>query len=67
MRSPFLFTMSIMFNAMMVGMCSSNSCVVRYRFRSRLVASMMLMMASGLSFTKYCRVTTSSMVYGERE
>jgi len=51
-RSPFFVTRSIMFKAMTVGMCSSRSCVVRYRFRSILVPSIMLMMASGFSLTR---------------
>ena len=47
--SPFLRTMSIMLMAMTTGMPSSVSWVVRYRFRSRLVPSMMFRMASGRS------------------
>ncbi len=50
--SPFLRTTSIMLMAMTVGIPSSMSCVVRYRFRSILVPSTMSIMASGFSFTR---------------
>ena len=50
--SPFLWTMSIMFKAMTMGAPTSRSWVVRYRFRSRLEASTMFKMTSGLSFTR---------------
>ena len=44
---PLEVTSSIMFRATTMGMCISNSCTVRYRFRSIFVASTMLMMAVG--------------------
>ena len=49
MLSPAFFTRSIMLRAMTTGMPSSVSWVVRYRLRSRLVASTMFKMASGFS------------------
>ena len=52
MTSPFLRTTSIMFTATTVGMPSSMSWVVRYRFRSIFVPSTILMMASGFSPTR---------------
>ena len=67
MRSPFLRTTSIMFSATTIGIPSSASCVVRYRLRSRLVASMMLSSASGRWSISTLRATTSSIVYGLRE
>ena len=50
--SPFLRTMSIMLRAMTIGTPISSSWVVRYRLRSRLEASMMLIIESGCSFTR---------------
>ena len=47
--SPFLRTMSIMLMATTTGMPSSVSWVVRYRFLSRFVPSMMFRMTSGRS------------------
>ena len=47
--SPFFFTISIMLMAITTGIPSSVSCVVRYRFLSRLVPSIMLSTASGRS------------------
>ena len=49
MLSPAFLTRSIMLRAMTTGMPSSVSWVVRYRLRSRLVASTMFKMASGFS------------------
>ena len=49
MEPPLLRTSSIMFSASTMGSSSSISCMVRYRFRSMLVASTMLMMPSGFS------------------
>ena len=69
--SPFTSTVlplarisSIMFSAITMGMPSSISCMVRYKLRSMLVASTMLMMPSGLpsikknralQFLRWCR------------
>ena len=50
--SPFLRTISIMLRAMTIGTPISSSWVVRYRLRSRLEASMMLIIESGCSFTR---------------
>ena len=47
--SPFFLTISIMLIAITTGMPSSVSCVVRYRFLSRFVPSMMFRIASGRS------------------
>ena len=47
--SPFFFTTSIMFRAMTTGMPISMTWVVRYRLRSRLVASTRLTITSGCS------------------
>ena len=47
--SPFFSTISIMLTAMMTGIPSSRICVVRYRLRSILVPSTILMIASGFS------------------
>ena len=66
-RSPCFSTSSIMFRAMIMGRSSSMSCTVKYRFRSRLVPSTMLMMASGFSSTMNRRATSSSMEWGESE
>ena len=57
----------VMFSATTIGIPSSASCVVRYRLRSRLVASMMLSSASGRWSISTLRATTSSIVYGLRE
>ena len=59
--SPFFSTSSIKFTASTTGRSSSRSCMVRYRFRSRLVASTMSMMASGCSPRMNFRATISSM------
>ena len=45
--SPFFSTRSIMLRAMTTGRPSSRICVVKYRLRSRLVASIRLMTTSG--------------------
>ena len=50
--SPFFWTASIMLRAMTVGIPVSRIWRVRKRFLSRLVASTMLMMASGFSFIR---------------
>ena len=47
--SPFFFTTSIMLMATTTGIPSSVNCVVRYRFLSRFVPSMMFKIASGRS------------------
>ena len=47
MEPPLARTSSIMFSASTIGTRSSRSCSVRYRLRSMLVASTMLMMPSG--------------------
>ena len=64
---PFARISSIMFRAITMGMPSSISCMVRYKLRSILVASTMLMMPSGLPSIRKSRVTISSLVYGESE
>ena len=53
---------SIMFSASTIGVSSSMSCMVRYRFLSMLVASTILMMPVGFSPMMNCRVTISSLV-----
>ena len=50
--SPVFSTTSIMLIAISTGIPSSNSCVLRYRFLSRLVPSMIFRMASGLSLIR---------------
>ena len=59
---PFAATSSIMFSASIMGTSSSRSCMVRYMLRSMLVASTMLMMASGVLFSRNSLVTISSWV-----
>ena len=44
-----------------MGVSSSISCIVKYRLRSMLVASTMLMMPVGFSPMMNCRVTISSL------
>ena len=56
-----------MFSATTMGMPISRSCMVRYRFRSILVASTMLMMALGLSCKTKFRDTISSLLKGDME
>ena len=56
-----------MFSATTMGMPISSSCMVRYRFRSMLVASTMLMMALGLSCSTKFRDTISSLLNGDME
>ena len=58
---------SIMFSASTMGTFSSMSCIVRYRPRSMLVASRILMMPEGFSSRMNDRETTSSRVYGDSE
>ena len=62
MVPPLPRTSSIMFRATTMGTFSSMSCMVRYRFRSMLVASTILMMPSGCSLMMKSRVTISSLV-----
>ena len=62
MLPPLPVSSSIMFRAITVGTCNASSCKVKYRFRSILVASTMLMMASGLEPKIKSRVTISSWV-----
>ena len=50
--SPLFLTISIMLIAMMTGMPSSITCVERYRFLSRFVPSMILIIASGFSLIR---------------
>jgi len=50
--SPFLRTKSIMLSAITTGILSSSTCVVRYRFLSRFVPSIMFIITSGFSFTR---------------
>ena len=58
---------SIMLRASTMGTLSSISCIVRYRPRSMLVASRMLMTPFGFSSRMNSRETISSLVYGESE
>ena len=58
---------SIIFSATTTGMSISSSCMVRYRFRSMLVASTMLMTAFGFSRSTKSRDTSSSLEYGDME
>ena len=60
-------TSSIIFSAITIGMRSSISCRLRYRLRSRLVASTMLMMPSGCESIRKSRETISSDEYGDSE
>ena len=57
---PFFLTVSIMFRATTVGMPVSRICRVRKRFLSMLVASTMLITASGLPSSRKFLVTISS-------
>ena len=61
MVPPLPRTSSIMFRASTMGVSSSMSCIVRYRLRSMLVASTMLMMPVGFSPMMNWRVTISSL------
>ena len=65
--SPFFLTKSIILMAKTIGISNSNNCVVKYKLRSILVPSTILINASGRSFTRYCRATTSSILYGDNE
>ena len=58
---------SIIFNAMTIGISISKSCMVRYRFRSMFVASMILIIAFGLSSSTKFLETISSLLYGDIE
>ena len=58
---------SIIFSAMTMGIPISSSCMDRYRLRSMLVASTMLMMAVGLSCSTKLRETISSLLKGDME
>ena len=58
---------SIMLSASTIGTSSSISCMVKYKLRSMLVASTMLMMPSGFSPMINCLVTISSLLYGDIE
>ena len=64
---PRFLTTSIWLSATTIGTPNSMSCVVRYRLRSRLDASTMLTMASGLPLERKFRATISSLEYGESE
>ena len=64
---PLARTSSIIFRARTMGTSSSSNCIVRYKFRSILVASTMLMIQSGRSSNMYLVVTISSCVYGRSE
>lgn len=62
MEPPFFSTSSITLRASTMGTSSSMSCMVRYRFRSRFVASTILIMALGFSSRINFRDTISSLV-----
>ena len=62
MVPPLDATSSIMFSAITVGIPISSICMVRYRLRSIFMASTMLMMAFGFSFSTKLRDTSSSLV-----
>ena len=64
---PLASTSSIMLSASTMGIPSSMICMVRYRLRSILVPSTMLMMPSGFSSSRKSRVTISSLEYGDSE
>ena len=64
---PFPVSSSIMLSARTVGTRSVRSCRVKYRLRSRFVASTMLMIPSGFWLRIKSRVTISSAVYGRSE
>ena len=65
--SPFFSTTSIILNAITMDFCSSKSCVVRYKFLSKFVASTMFIIKSGVSSIKQFLVMTSSEEYGDNE
>ena len=50
-----------------MGIPSSSSCMVRYRFLSMLVASTILMIPLGLVWITNSLVTISSLLYGDME
>ena len=58
---PFLRSSSIMFSATTMGISIFSSCIVRYRFRSMFVASTILMIALGFSFSTKSLETSSSL------
>ena len=62
MLPPEAVTSSIIFSASTIGSPNSITWSVKYRLRSMLVASTMLMTASGLPCIRKSRVTTSSAV-----
>ncbi len=67
MLMPFFSKISAMLRAMTTSVFSSNNWVDRYKDLSKAVASMMLMMRSGLLSRQKRLVTFSSSVYGESE
>jgi len=62
-----LVTSSIIFNATTIGISISKSCIVRYKLRSILVASTILIIAVGWSCSTKLRETISSLLYGDIE
>ena len=64
---PFSQSSSIIFKATTMGIPSSSSCMVRYRFLSMLVASTILMIPLGLVWITNSLVTISSLLYGDME
>ena len=62
MDVPEACTSSIMLSAITMGRPSSISCSVRYRLRSRLVASTMFIIAAGCCSSTKSRATISSAV-----
>ena len=66
--SVFFFSLiSLLLSATTTGMPSSRSWVVKKRLLLRLVASTILMIASGSEFLTYSLVTLSSLVNGDIE
>ena len=61
MVPPLPRTSSIIFSASTMGVSSSISCIVKYRLRSMLVASTILIMPVGFSPMMNWRVTISSL------
>ena len=59
---PLAVTSSIILRARTIGISSSINCIVRYIFRSILVASTILIIPRGRSFKKYSLDTISSLV-----
>ena len=64
---PLLITSSIIFNAKIIGIFNSNNCIVKYKFLSIFVASIILMIIDGFSRIKKSVETISSIVYGVNE